>query len=200
MNQKWGTRQSLLLRAKDPTDHQAWEEFVHYYSQFIRMILHKMNFRGSDFGDIEQEILVKIWKNLPKFEINKERTNFRIWLSKLIRSTVIDYIRKSSSYNARQNKAAEFQVQESSLITQPELDTIVEHEWINYLTKAALENIREVFSEKTIRAFELSLAGKNSREIGEELQISHESVRTLKNRVKFRLIKEIEHLREELEF
>lgn len=200
MTDKWTTRQSLLLRAKDPDDHQAWEEFVKYYKQFIHMILNHMSFRTAEFEDMEQEVLLKIWKNLPNFELDKERANFRTWLSWLIRNSVIDYIRKARQYETRQNAATEHHLQESDVISQPDLDKIVEREWVRYLTQTALNNIRNLFSGAAVRSFELSLAGKTSREIGAELDINHESVRTLKNRVKVRLVKEIERLRKELEF
>ena len=59
-----------------------------------------------------------------------------------------------------------------------------EVEWKNFIIETALNNIRKEFSEKTIRVFEMSLADATSLEISEELELTVESVYTLKKKVK----------------
>lgn len=199
MNDEWITRKSLLLRAKDPYDNKAWDEFVKYYKKFIHLVLLHINFHDSDYGDIEQEVLLKIWKQLPSFDVDPERAQFRTWLSVLIRNSVIDYIRKDKCYATKQDMAKNEALSEDDVVSQHAFDEIVEHEWVRYLTTTALDNIQELFSGVAVEAFELSLLGKTSREIGEQLGINHESVKTLRTRVKLRLVKEIDRLRRELE-
>jgi len=199
MEDKWVTRQTLLKRAKNPDDNLAWEEFVRYYQPFIHTILYHMNFRTSEYADIEQEILLTLWKKLPEFELDSNKGHFRSWLSTIIRNKVLELIRKNKLYEKRRDAATE-QYMEDDFLSETEFTHIVEQEWQKHIIKTALDNIRKLFSGVAIQAFEMSLVGKTSREIGEALEVSHESVRTLKNRVKQRLMKEIEHLREELEF
>ena len=38
MSDEWKTRQSLLMRAQDPTDEEAWSEFVKYYENELNYI------------------------------------------------------------------------------------------------------------------------------------------------------------------
>lgn len=199
MSDRWITRATLLQRAKDPDDQKAWNDFVRYYQDFIHVILHQMSFRPGDIDDVTQEILLKIWRYLSTFDGEKYQVKFRTWLSKLIRNQAINYINKNRRYEMRQEKARAASDKEW-IISQPELDKIVQIEWKKHITRTALNNIRELFTGVAIQAFELSLAGKTSKEIGAALNINPESVRTLKNRVKLRLVKEIECLREELEF
>ena len=52
MSEEWKTRQSLVLRAKDPTDEEAWADFVKYYERFIYHLLHRMNVNADDFGRV----------------------------------------------------------------------------------------------------------------------------------------------------
>ena len=54
MSEEWNTRQSLLMRAKDPTDEEAWADFVKYYERFIYHLLHRMNLKADDFEDMVQ--------------------------------------------------------------------------------------------------------------------------------------------------
>lgn len=199
MSDRWITRATLLQRAKDPDDQKAWNDFVRYYQDFIHVILHQMSFRPGDIDDVTQEILLKIWRYLSTFDGEKYQVKFRTWLSKLIRNQAINYINKNRRYEMRQEKARAASDKEW-ILSQPELDKIVQIEWKKHITRTALNNIRELFTGVAIQAFELSLAGKTSKEIGAALNINPESVRTLKNRVKLRLVKEIECLREELEF
>lgn len=196
----WQTRQTLLQRAKDPNDAQAWEEFVSYYKQFIHVILHQMNFRSADFDDAVQEIMVKIWQNLPKFELDPDRGQFRTWLSRVIRNRLLDYIKQDSRYKKRVEKATEQYLEAENLLPENELEKLVTKEWQKHITTCALNNIKELFSGSAIKAFELSLQGKHPKDISETLNIKQASVRTLKNRVQFRLVKEIERLRADLEF
>ncbi|MCH2209222.1 MAG: RNA polymerase sigma factor [Lentisphaerales bacterium] len=196
----WQTRQTLLQRAKDPNNAQAWEEFTSYYKQFIHVVLHQMNFRSADFDDAVQEIMIKIWQNLPKFEHDPNRGQFRTWLSRVIRNRLIDFIKQDSRYKKRVEKATEQYLEEEKLLPESELEKLVTKEWEKHITTCALNNVKELFSGSAIKAFELSLLGKHPKEISETLNIKQDSVRTLKNRVQLRLIKEIESLRADLEF
>ena len=141
----WQTRQTLLQRAKDPNDAEAWEEFVSYYKQFIHVILHQMNFRSADFDDAVQEIMIKIWQNLPHFELDPERGQFRTWLSQVIRNRLLDYIRKDKRYKARVEKATENYTAEENILPQNELDKIVSKEWERHITSCALNNLKTLF-------------------------------------------------------
>ena len=194
MSDKWLTRKTLLQRAQDTDNEQAWDEFVGYYEGFISIILHKMNLSRVDHDDLKQEILLKIWKNLSRFEVDEKRAKFRTWLSTLIRNRVLDHFRK------KQRQPDMAPLDETQLVSQPDLDAIIKKEWERHLTQVAMQNVKKLFSGSAMRAFELSLLGKDSEQISLELNIAKESVRTLKNRVKLRLVKEIQVLRSELEF
>ena len=194
MTDQWLTRKTLLQRAKDSSDPRAWGDFVAYYQGFISIILFRMNLNQSEHDDLKQEILLKIWKNLEKFEVDDQRAKFRTWLSTLIRNRALYHFRKNSRQPTMNS------LEQVELISQPELDEIIKKEWQRYLTGIAMRNIKKLFSGTAVRAFELSLLGKDATEISVELGIAKDSVRTLKNRVKLRLVKEIENLRIELEF
>ena len=194
MPDKWLTKKTLLQRAQDPDDSQAWEDFVSYYEGFISIVLSRMGLSATEQQDLSQEILLKLWKNLKSFEVDTERAKFRTWLSTLIRNRTLDYFRKSKKQPKMDS------LEKVEVFSDSELDKVIKKEWERYLTGRAMDNVKKLFSGAAIRAFELTLLGKEADEISEELEIGKESVKTLKNRVKVRLIKEIELLRRELEF
>ena len=62
-----------------------------------------------------------------------------------------------------------------------------------------MERIEKLFSEEAVKSFTMSHDGMAAKEIAEELNLSTDSVYTLKSRVKSRLIKEIKAVIDELE-
>ena len=200
MTDKWITRRTLLQRAQDPADEKAWADFVKYYESFIHVVLHQMSFNRAEFDDVTQDILLKIWKHFQKFDAEKHQVRFRTWLSTLIRNMVITHINKKKKTREKQESHQEEVLTEMNLIPQNELDSIVQKQWEKHITNQAMENIRPLFSGQAIDVFELSLLGKTAKEISQSLSLNQDSIRTLKNRVKIRLIKEINALRTELEF
>ena len=51
MNENWNTQQTLIQRAQNQDDHQAWDDFVTYYESFIKMVLRKANISLNDEDD-----------------------------------------------------------------------------------------------------------------------------------------------------
>ena len=50
-------------------------------------------FVGADSADdVTQEIFIKVWKNLKKF--NKDKSSFKTWIFIIARNTIIDFSRK----------------------------------------------------------------------------------------------------------
>ena len=193
----WQTRLTLLQRAKNPDDHTAWDDFVGYYRDFITVVLIQMNLNENDRDDLTQEILLRIWKVLPDYDL--ERARFRTWMSHIIRNKVIDHYRKIKRLSDKQDMIIEESGNLSPVISEPEIESIVQKEWEVHIVKLALQRISRHFSERAIKAFSLSMDNVSSQQIGEELGIKANSVNKLKNRVKQRLIKEIDMLKLELE-
>lgn len=188
------------MRAKSQDDRAAWEEFVFYYKGFIHMVLGKIGLSRTDQDDLTQEVLVKIWKNLPNHIYDPKRARFRTWLSCVIRNQVSDNFRQAQRRNRKHIAIAEEQkANDSLMMTEPEIENIIKKEWEVYIVKLALNNIAALFSAGAIEAFSMSMDGKSTEEIAQHLGIKPNSVIKLKNRIKERLIKEIQHLRTELE-
>lgn len=188
------------MRAKNQDDEAAWEEFLAYYRDFIYMVLHQMNLYSVDVDDLTQEILIKIWKNLPNHIYDKDRARFRTWLSRLIRNQVLDHIRATQRRTRKHAAVAEDEtVGRLPTITEPDVERIIQKEWEVHIVQLALNNISSLFSERAIEAFSMSIDGTSTAQIAEHLDVKPNSVIKLKNRVKERLIIEIQHLRNELE-
>ncbi|NQZ57006.1 MAG: sigma-70 family RNA polymerase sigma factor [Lentisphaeraceae bacterium] len=191
MNKDYVTRKSLLLRACDKQNSQAWEDFIEVYKKFIFHLLRKMSINDNDIDDLFQKISLRLWKALPKYDSSKGK--FRSWLSKVVRNEVLNYFRSKKSKNE------DFEVVNEALNDEPALDKLIEDEWEKYILTMALENLEKIFSGQAIKVFRLSLAGYSNQKISEETDIKLESVKVLKSRVKGRCIEEIKKIVDEFE-
>jgi RNA polymerase sigma factor (sigma-70 family) len=196
LSEEWKTRQSLLMRAKDPTDEEAWAEFVKYYEKFIYHLLHRMNINADDFNDLVQDVLVKLWKNLKSYEVTEAK--FRTWLARVVRNAVYDYFSREKRRSAAMEKEQEItrRLYDTSA---SDMEAMIEREWITYVSGLALDRMRMVFSGDAVHVFTMSLDGASTEEIAKKLNLKTASVYTLRNRVKARYIKEIHALMVQLE-
>lgn len=200
----WVTRQTLLNRAKDQNDQQAWEDFIQYYESFLTIILKHLKIQPSDLQDVTQEVLIKLWKSLQNFEYQPQQARFRTWLNRIIRNAVIDFYRKKKRIHSKEthslddesNPLNETQLESGS----DDLESFIEHEWKVHISNLAMERVKLSFSGKAIKVFELSLDGKDPQQVAKELDLATSSIYKLRKRVEQRLVLEIQNLKAELEF
>ncbi|MCM8530691.1 MAG: RNA polymerase sigma factor [Lentisphaeraceae bacterium] len=201
MTDQFNTRKTLLLRAKDPSDELAWSDFVEYYSGFISMLLFKMKIEQQLHEDLKQEILLKIWGALQDYEEDPTRAKFRTWLAAVIRNAALNYMRSHRSRERREDSLA----QSHDLFTDENyapsrIDEIINEEWAHYMVNHIIDHLKKFFSGKAIEVFTLSSEGIKSSEISRRLEIPTNTVYVLRNRVKARLMTEMQSLRQSLEF
>jgi len=195
MKQEFITRKTLLMRASDPNDHEAWEDFVYYYEDFLSLVFKRFLLSRSDCEDLKQEILVTLWQKLTDYDEGKAQ--FRTWLTRIIRNAVINRIKKNSNKKKLANDEV---IDVLKPYNSDDFDNLIQEEWEAYAATLALERIKPLFTENAIQVFQMTLDNLNGHEISEHLNISVDSVYKMKNRVIRRLQEEIKLIRLETEF
>ncbi|EDM25648.1 probable RNA polymerase sigma factor Y [Lentisphaera araneosa HTCC2155] len=198
MSKEYNTRQTLLCKLIDSNDEKSWDDFVKYYEGYIYVVICNFNVDEDTAEDLLQDVLLKIWKSLPKYEYRKGECTFRTWLCLVIKSIVFNHFRKRSTKNQNQNISHEELLNNLESITEPEIDKIAELEWKSYISSMAWENIKSEFNASTIEVFELSLEQDDNALIAKKFAISVSSVRVYKSRVRKVLLREMSRLNEEL--
>ena len=196
MNEHNQTRYTLLQRACDLHDEQAWEEFVGHYRRFIFYILKEIGVAEGDIEDVAQQVLLSLTKDLSSYDSSRAR--FRTWLSSVIRNAALVHFRKQKISQARIRILGEEQNMES-MIQPSDIDRRIEKEWAAYVANIAMKRVREVFRGRAVEVFELGLDELSAAEIAAKTGLSVSSVYTLRKRVKKRLYLEIRALVAELE-
>ncbi|MCH2209006.1 MAG: sigma-70 family RNA polymerase sigma factor [Lentisphaerales bacterium] len=182
------TKQTLIQRAKNPDDQQAWEEFTAYYTSFIYMVLKRISYNHQDHDDLAQEILLKLWSKLKKYEPQKYK--FRTWLSTVIRNTFLNFIDKKSRQQKREEKAFS-DTQNDDIESSSQLMQIIQEEWEIFTINLAMERIRPHFSESALTVFEMILENTPTKEIAEKTSMSENNICKIKSRIKERLQREV---------
>ena len=192
--EQWQTRLTLVDRARDPDDSQAWDEFTNYYASFIRMVLMQLQAPLDDLEDLSQTILVKLWKNLSTVELDRDHARFRTWLGTVIRNTYYTHCSQTASRKRREAAAA------ATDVVPPDIEDIIESEWRKHIIALVIERLNASFSGKAMDVFTMTLDGKSADDIASALELTKDSVYVLRNRVQSRFRKEARQLRSYLEF
>jgi len=72
-------------------DEKALELLVEKYSRPIYSFIYKNIGSGVDAQDVTQEVFLKVWKNIKKFD---QKKSFKPWLFQIAKNASIDFLRK----------------------------------------------------------------------------------------------------------
>jgi len=163
-------------------DSKSLDVLIEKYLKIIYGFVYK-NVGGSPSGqaiaeDITQEIFIKVWKNIRKFDQNK---TFKPWLFQIAKNTAIDYLRKK--------KSIPFSSFENEKGQNPLVENIADIP-LNLLEKLSDEKtiagVMQGLTEKEQKVVNLRLTeGMSFKEIAEA---SKEPVNTVKSRYRRSLI------------
>ncbi|MBI2640714.1 MAG: sigma-70 family RNA polymerase sigma factor [Candidatus Sungbacteria bacterium] len=75
-------------------DKEALEILISRYLRSIYRFLYRYAGNVHDAEDLTQEVFVKIWRNLKRFDQDK---GFKTWIFSIAKNTAIDFLKKSRS-------------------------------------------------------------------------------------------------------
>ena len=75
-------------------DEKSLEVLISKYLKPIYIFIYKNIGSQPEAEDVTQEVFVKVWKNIRKFDQNK---NFKPWIFQIAKNTSIDYLRKKKT-------------------------------------------------------------------------------------------------------
>lgn len=179
------TRPSLLVRLRDMSNQNAWEDFVRLYTPLIYGYLRQRGLQEADAADVAQEVLKSVAGAIERFTYNPEQGKFRSWLLTITRN-------KLNNYFARQQRVqfdSGTQVFER-LAEQPSLEELSawDQDFRRRVFQCACEQARGEVTPKTWQAFwETAVEGRRGEEVAEALGISVGAVYVARSRLTSRL-------------
>jgi RNA polymerase sigma-70 factor (ECF subfamily) len=86
------TSPTLLLRLRDLSDKDAWNEFLNRYGPKIYGWCRRFHLQEADATDVSQEVLAKLVKAMRSFDYNPARGSFRGWLKTVTNNAIRDMV------------------------------------------------------------------------------------------------------------
>jgi len=197
------TRRSLLTRLKNWDDHKGWQEFMDKYGRFIFGMARKSGFTVEEAEDIVQDVLVSVAKKMPEFRYQGEKGSFKAWLVMIVKSRVIDHLRKKyrrlpsagiPGGDPDGTRIEERIAQEEDALSH---EAVWLNEWETHVLETALSRVKERLPAKHFLAFRMcSQQHKSPGEVAKALGLSLPNVYLIRHRAGRMVAKEIELLRE----
>ncbi len=173
------TQNTLIFRACDLSDSQAWESLYQQYREFVLYCLHQLNVNPQDIEDLSQSIFLKLTHKLVQY--NREKGRFRNWFRTLIKNEYLNYLRKNDRRSNREQQSHDLS-ELASQNRESEIDKTIQKEWEDYVYKVAIQRLQKSLRGKAIEVFKLTMKGVSVEEIARQQGIKTSSVYTLRQR------------------
>ncbi|OAI46825.1 RNA polymerase subunit sigma-70 [Planctomycetaceae bacterium SCGC AG-212-F19] len=188
------TRASLLVRLRDPQDHDAWQQFFRVYASVVYGFARRRGLQDADAADLMQDVLRRVALAAGKLDYDPRKGTFRSWLFTVTRNRLFDFL------NSRQRQVAGAGGSDGQrrLDEQPATPDPADgagswdQEYHQGVLRWAMERVRGEFQENTWQAFrQTAVEGKNPKEVAGSLKMSPGAVYVAKSRVLARLKTEV---------
>jgi RNA polymerase sigma-70 factor (ECF subfamily) len=189
------TRPSLLVRLRDPRDHEAWVEFVALYEPVAYRLLRRHGLQDADARDVMQDLFLAVGRSVERWDPARERGSFRGWLRRVIRNLVINWLKRGERRIAAIG-GPELQAMIDLLPADDQPETIeFDHEVRRAMFQRAAAQVREQVQPCTWQAFwQTAVNGISPADAAKKLGLTPGAVRVAKCRVLARLRVALEEL------
>lgn len=185
------TRQSLLLRVKDPADRDAWAEFVSIYRPAVLRFALRRGLQLADAEDVTQRVFMSVARAIPDWNASKDAGSFRAWLIKVTRNNVINAISRQPRAKASGGTSSVKRWNET--LDERTLEEDLDWELRRAEFRDAAEKVKRDFDAATWQAFWLTMVeNREISEVAKELGKSTGSIYAARSRVMRRIKKTIE--------
>ena len=179
---------TLLQRIRQPDDQAAWNRFVDLYSPMLFAWAKRAGMSEHDAVDLVQDVFLVLMAELPRFEYDATRKNFRGWLKTIT-------VNKCRERQRRKNPVAAPGGSEgglSAIVDDATVEAFWEGEYRQHLIAQALRLMQSDFEPQTWQAAWLALTtDRTAADIGSELGLAEASVWVAKSRVLRKLRQEM---------
>lgn len=196
------TRATLLLRLRNHSDGDAWNEFVQNYGPMLYRFVRSRGLQDADASDLIQDVMRSVGSAIGRLDYSRQKGGFRAWLFTITRNKLYSFLEKRKRQQATGptgNDTAQYQ-QLNQATDDDQLQDQWELEYQRQLMARAIEVIKPQVEPNTWAAFErTAIEGLSATDVSQELNMKPGTIYVARSRVTARLRKEIERLMAEEE-
>ena len=182
------TSYTLIERAINTDDQEAWSQIYDFYKNFMLKILSNIGTPNNECEDVIQTVLVTLTKNLSTYDKSKGR--FSTWLAKIVKHAGYRHFQKRENY-AKKLENVSAQSEFDSYIGSNDFEKKITEEWESYLYEEACKRLEGTYRGKSLVAFKMHIEGCTLSQIEEATQYTAGTIYTLRKRVRKSIIAEI---------
>ena len=121
-------------------DEESLEVLIKQYLKPVYGFVYKYTGDVQEAEDITQEVFVKLWKNLKKFDRQK---SFKTWIFSIAKNASIDYLRKKKPilFSQFENEKQENRLVNSLADSNPLPDEVFDKKKISEVINATMEKL-----------------------------------------------------------
>ena len=181
------TRETLLLKIRDPANAVAWEQFVAVYRPAILRLARRRGLQDADAENLAQQVLTSVSLAIGRWEKDDSRGTFRSWLLRIARNQIVNAITRRPRDIGRGGTSVMEQLEQHPAQEQAAM-ALIEDEHRRAVFRCAADEIRSEFHEATWLGFWLTtVEGLPVEAAAAELGKSVGSVYAARSRVMRRL-------------
>jgi RNA polymerase sigma factor (sigma-70 family) len=178
---------------RDPDDPEAWRLFLEKYQPRIRHWCLTWGLQDSDADDVTQEVLVKLFAALRKFQYDPSRS-FRAWLKTVTQHAWSDFVSARRRHPGQPLTGADTLAESSE--AHSDLEKQLEDGFNHELFEMAMNCVKTRVKPETWKAFHLTaIEGLSGTAAAAKLQIPVGNIFVAKHRVLKMLQEEVGLLR-----
>ena len=194
------TRASLMLRLLDPSDQQAWGQFVSIYEPLLLRMLRMRGLQDADARDVCQQIILAVSQAIDRWQSDGQPASFRRWLFSISRRLALRFLQRANRADgpSLRAKGGTDMLELLNRLPDPDPQTVIafDDEYRNELFDWAAKRIRGEFRESTWQAFWRScVLNEPIALVAEELGMTAGNVYVARTRI----IARLRHVIEECE-
>lgn len=170
MTEPWPeTRDTLLLRLRNLTDQQAWEDFVLLYEPLIVRFAIRQGLQDADARDIAQRVLLTVARAAEEFQVGEEHGSFRGWLAKVTTNAVINLVQRESKHRGS-GRSSIWESLKQEPAASSQLSNAWQDEHRSAIFRIAAQQVQSKFTEEVWSLFwRTAVIGESIESVAREL-------------------------------
>jgi DNA-directed RNA polymerase specialized sigma24 family protein len=174
------THASVLERARNLADPQAWLQLDRTYGPWILRYCRARGVQWCDAEDVRQSVLWSLARVVERFRYRPEIGRFRSYLGRCVRRAL-----------ARQRRRGHLLHDAGTLLPHdaphPGSEALWQREWVHHHFQCAMQRVRASTDRRSLAIFDDLLAGCDAAQVAARHDTTVPAVHKVKQRIRVRL-------------